>query len=73
MPQTEIRPADPLAARQQTIDRLRQIRSAQKDIDRARARLARAVTVAHDSGATWGDIGGVLGISRQGARKRFGQ
>lgn len=32
-----------------------------------------AVRLVRDAGATWEDIGDVLGISRQAARERFGE
>lgn len=40
---------------------------------RARDDLARAVEDARGGGATWADVGEVLGISRQAAFKRFGR
>lgn len=38
----------------------------------ARVALQRAVHAALDQGASWSDIGGVLGVSRQAAFQRFG-
>lgn len=38
----------------------------------ARAALHDAVRAALDDGATWSDIGDVLGVSRQAAFQRFG-
>ena len=40
--------------------------------DAARAALHDAVRAALDAGATWSDIGDVLGVSRQAAFQRFG-
>ena len=40
--------------------------------DAARDALHQAVRAALDNGASWSEIGGVLGVSRQAAFQRFG-
>jgi len=51
---------------------LRRIGLARHALDRARSELDDAVAAARDAGRSWGAIGMVLGVSRQGARQRFG-
>ena len=52
---------------------LRRIGLALGAVAAAEAELAEAVRAARASGRSWGDIGMVLGISRQAARTRFHQ
>ena len=52
--------------------RLEMVAKASAAFEAARKALQRAVHVALDHGATWADIGGVLGVSRQAAFQRFG-
>jgi hypothetical protein len=52
--------------------RLEMVAKASAAFEAAREALQRAVHVALDHGATWSDIGGVLGVSRQAAFQRFG-
>jgi Flp pilus assembly protein TadD len=54
------------------IDRLSVVAGAAAAFDEARDALHRAVREALDDGATWSDIGAVLGVSRQAAFQRFG-
>ncbi len=44
-----------------------------ESVDYARARLQDATDQLVAQGYSWGDIGRVLGITRQGARQRFGR
>lgn len=39
----------------------------------AEGALAEAVAEARDDGATWAEVGRVLGVSRQAAQQRFGR
>ena len=51
---------------------LRRIGEAAEATERARDALAQAVASASSHGRSWGQIGMVLGVSRQAARERFG-
>lgn len=51
---------------------LHKIRGAVGEIDRARQRLDRLVAKARHDGATWTEVGFALGITAQGAQKRYG-
>lgn len=51
---------------------LAKIRSALADVQRAADRRDRLVRRARDNGATWTEIGYALGITAQGAQKRYG-
>lgn len=51
---------------------LRRIGEAADAIDHARDALAEAVASARSLGPSWGQIGMVLGVSRQATRERFG-
>lgn len=51
---------------------LEAVSGASTTFDAARAALHEAVRAALDGGATWSDIGEVLGVSRQAAFQRFG-
>jgi hypothetical protein len=53
-------------------DLLQDIGAAQVAARRAELNLRKRVRAARDHGANWEDIGLVLGMSRQGAAKRFG-
>lgn len=48
------------------------IRQSDELVRRARERLQELVAAARSNGVSWQDIGGVLGVSRQAAFKRFG-
>lgn len=50
---------------------LRRIGEAADAIERARDTLAQAVASARSHGRSWGQIGMVVGVSRQAARERF--
>ena len=52
--------------------RLKGVATAAAAFEAARAALHHAVHAAIDQGASWTDIGGVLGVSRQAAFQRFG-
>lgn len=51
---------------------LAKIRAAIADINRAVQRRDRIVRAARDRGATWTELGFALGITAQGAQKRYG-
>jgi hypothetical protein len=51
--------------------RLRSVRDAAQGIDRAVTTLNSRVADARASGATWTDVAGALGITRQAAWERF--
>jgi len=50
---------------------LRRIKATQRQVGRSEQELHRAVYEARAVNATWKEIGEALGISRQGAHKRF--
>ncbi|KQS69151.1 hypothetical protein ASG41_21995 [Modestobacter sp. Leaf380] len=51
---------------------LRDVIDARHEVAVAERKLTRSVESARDHGASWEDIGVALGMSRQGAAKRFG-
>jgi hypothetical protein len=51
---------------------LKRVATASAAFDAARDALHQAVRTALDDGASWSEIGGVLGVSRQAAFQRFG-
>ena len=51
---------------------LQRVAGAAAAFEAARAALHQAVHAALDHGASWSEIGGVLGVSRQAAFQRFG-
>jgi AraC-like DNA-binding protein len=53
--------------------RLADVGAAAAAFEMARADLHHAVRLALEVGATWSDIGAVLGVSRQAAFQRFGR
>jgi len=53
-------------------DSLEAIRWPLKAIKQEEARLYGYVNVARQDGASWAEIGKVLGVTRQAAQKRFG-
>lgn len=55
------------------VDLLAGVLAAHHTLIRARADLRSAVEQAHADGASWADIGTILGITRQAAFKRFGR
>ena len=50
---------------------LRELAAARDDLARARSRYADAVQAARTRGLSWGEIGRVLGVSRQQLHRRF--
>lgn len=52
---------------------LRQVGLALRALAEQQRELDEAVAAAHANGRSWGEIGLVLGISRQSARERYGQ
>ena len=50
----------------------RKIVAANKQVEEAERRLRQAVDDARQAGDSWTIIGAALGITRQGAQKRFG-
>jgi acetyl-CoA acetyltransferase len=51
---------------------VQKIQAAQKDMLRAQQRRDKLVRKAKENGATWTQIGYALGITAQGAQKRYG-
>lgn len=49
------------------------VADASTGFDKAREALHQAVRKAVDGGATWSEVGNVLGVSRQAAFQRFGR
>ncbi|WP_298462665.1 hypothetical protein [uncultured Cellulomonas sp.] len=62
-------PGDAAHARVQAA---RDLRAAVLERQRADARVALLVQVLRAAGATWGEVGAELGVTRQAARQRFG-
>jgi hypothetical protein len=54
------------------VHRLDRVAIAASAFESARAALHQAVHAALEHGASWSEIGGVLGVSRQAAFQRFG-
>jgi len=54
-------------------DGVDRIIAAQRELERAREDLRRAVQEARSAGRTWAEIGAALGTTRQAAFKRFGR
>lgn len=52
---------------------VREIRQANKEAERARQNLDRLCRKGRDIGLTWTELGYALGISAQGAQKRYGK
>lgn len=52
--------------------RLAKIKHAVGDVSRASNRLRRVVGEARAEGATWTEVGEAIGITQQGAQKRYG-
>jgi DNA-directed RNA polymerase specialized sigma24 family protein len=52
---------------------LRELAAARDDLERARSRYADAVRGARTVGFSWGEIGRVLGVSKQLLHRRFGR
>ncbi|MDN5915275.1 MAG: hypothetical protein L0I76_09250 [Pseudonocardia sp.] len=52
---------------------LRRVGLAVIDRDKAEREIADAVRSARDNGRDWGQIGAVLGVTKQSARERFGK
>jgi DNA-directed RNA polymerase specialized sigma24 family protein len=50
----------------------RELADARDDLHRARLRYADAVRAARVAGYSWGEIGRVLGVSKQSLHRRFG-
>ena len=50
----------------------RELAEARDDLDRARLRYAAAVRAARVAGYSWGELGRVLGASKQALHRRFG-
>lgn len=50
----------------------RELSDARDGLHRARRRYAEAVGTARAAGLSWGEIGNVLGVSRQALHRRFG-
>lgn len=50
----------------------RKLAEARDDLHRAKQRYADAIGAARAAGLSWGEIGQVLGVSRQSLHRRFG-
>jgi hypothetical protein len=55
------------------VDDLREVGVALAEVATAQRHLTEAVAAARGNGRSWGEIGSVLGVSKQGARERFGR
>ena len=62
---------DPVVAEMYSGARMRELSAARDDLGRARARYADAVRAARDAGLSWGEIGRVLGLSKQALHRQF--
>jgi DNA-directed RNA polymerase specialized sigma24 family protein len=49
----------------------RELAAALDDLDRARARYAEAVRAAREAGWSWGEIGRLLGVTKQSLHRQF--
>jgi hypothetical protein len=73
----EVGPREPRDERDVVIDELwsgvrkRELVDARKDLARARTRYDDAVLAAREAGLSWGQIGVLLGVSRQQLHRRF--
>ena len=54
-------------------EKLAAVADAERDIRRARVHLEEAVRAARKAGASYADLGAVLGTTRQAAWERFGK
>ncbi|HEX2399342.1 MAG TPA: hypothetical protein VHJ79_05020, partial [Mycobacterium sp.] len=52
---------------------LRELLVARDELERARARYEDAVRSVHTAGHSWGEIGRILGVSKQVLHRRFSQ
>ena len=50
---------------------IRELRDARDDLERAKVRYENSVRAARNVGLSWGQIGGILGISRQQLHRRY--
>ncbi|HYZ67050.1 MAG TPA: hypothetical protein VE666_04460 [Mycobacterium sp.] len=50
---------------------VRELAGARDDLARARTRYTNAIRAARAVGLSWGEIGGVLGVSKQTLHRRF--
>ena len=62
---------DPVLAEVLTGARRRELGAARDNLASARKRYADAVLSAREAGLSWGEIGRVLGVSRQQVHRRF--
>jgi hypothetical protein len=62
---------DPVVAEMYSGASMRELSAARDDLGRARARYADAVRAARDAGLSWGEIGRVLGLSKQALHRQF--
>ena len=60
-----------MKASRQALEALEALEDAVQGLRDARAFVDELARQAHESGCTWDEIGGALGISKQGAHKRF--
>lgn len=67
----EIMAGDALPAETYTGDALRTLAAAVENRARADSAVLEAVLAARDDGATWQMIGDILGMTKQGAAKRY--
>jgi len=52
---------------------LKDVAYVNEQIDHYRHQLGLTVKIAREQGASWAEIGDVLGVSRQAAQERFGK
>lgn len=50
---------------------IRELRNARDDLERAKVRYGNSVRAARKVGLSWGQIGGILGVSRQQLHRRY--
>lgn len=62
---------DPVLADVLSGTSIRELRDARDDLERAKARYENSVRAARKVGLSWGQIGGILGISRQQLHRRY--
>lgn len=62
---------DPVVAEMYSGASTRELSAARDDLARARARYEEAVRAARDAGLSWGEIGRLLGLSKQALHRQF--
>jgi DNA-directed RNA polymerase specialized sigma24 family protein len=62
---------DPVVAEMYSGASMRELSAARDDLARARARYEEAVRAARNAGLSWGEIGRLLGLSKQALHRQF--